>query len=192
MTNNTLEADLALQESLLPGVSRTFALTIPELPGQLRVAVTNAYLLCRIADTIEDDAELEAEDKQRFHEQFVAVVAGHADPEALADALYPALSEKTPAEERDLIQQIPAVVRVTHSLNPAPRQALERCVRVMCAGMPQFQRKTSIHGLNTVKDLEEYCYYVAGVVGEMLTELFADHSTRMATRRAEMMSLAVS
>ena len=52
----TLESDEAYQEHALPGVSRTFALTIPELPGDLRRVVTNAYLLCRIADTIEDDA----------------------------------------------------------------------------------------------------------------------------------------
>ena len=36
------DADPALQDALLPGVSRTFALTIPQLPEPLRVAVTNA------------------------------------------------------------------------------------------------------------------------------------------------------
>jgi farnesyl-diphosphate farnesyltransferase len=44
-----------LQDQLLPGVSRTFALTIPQLPDALRPVVTNAYLLCRTADTIEDE-----------------------------------------------------------------------------------------------------------------------------------------
>ena len=43
------------QDQILPHVSRTFALTIPQLPMPLRTAVTNAYLLCRIADTIEDE-----------------------------------------------------------------------------------------------------------------------------------------
>ncbi|MFU8831083.1 MAG: squalene/phytoene synthase family protein, partial [Wenzhouxiangella sp.] len=46
------------QDRILPGVSRTFALTIPCLPEPLKIAVTNAYLLCRIADTIEDDPTL--------------------------------------------------------------------------------------------------------------------------------------
>ena len=47
----------ALQDRLLPGVSRTFALTIPQLPQDLRPIVTNAYLLCRTADTIEDEID---------------------------------------------------------------------------------------------------------------------------------------
>ena len=38
---------------ILPSVSRTFALSIRFLPGTLGRAVTTAYLLCRIADTIE-------------------------------------------------------------------------------------------------------------------------------------------
>jgi phytoene/squalene synthetase len=48
-------SDEAYQDEILPHVSRTFALTIPELPAALRTAVTSAYLLCRIADTIEDE-----------------------------------------------------------------------------------------------------------------------------------------
>jgi len=56
-----------LHEHLLEGVSRTFALTIPQLPDGLRETVTNAYLLCRIADTIEDDPELDSVTKDSFH-----------------------------------------------------------------------------------------------------------------------------
>ena len=48
------------QQQILPHVSRTFALTIPQLPPPLRISVTNAYLLCRIADTIEDEPTLPA------------------------------------------------------------------------------------------------------------------------------------
>jgi farnesyl-diphosphate farnesyltransferase len=40
----------------LPEVSRTFALNIPVLPAPLDLVVTIAYLLCRIADTLEDEA----------------------------------------------------------------------------------------------------------------------------------------
>ena len=56
----------------LQKVSRTFALTIPLLPPQLTDWVGNAYLLCRIADTIEDDAVMNNEDKARELEAFVS------------------------------------------------------------------------------------------------------------------------
>ena len=48
-------SDNDFQALLLEGVSRTFALTIPQLPQKLYGAVANAYLLCRIVDTIEDE-----------------------------------------------------------------------------------------------------------------------------------------
>src|SRR5437588_13075134 len=50
-------------EAILPRVSRTFALSIRVLPGTLGDAVRDAYLLCRIADTIEDAPGLAPADK---------------------------------------------------------------------------------------------------------------------------------
>ena len=50
--------DEAYQSHTLLHVSRTFALTIPQLPAGLREAVSTAYLLCRSADTIEDEPTL--------------------------------------------------------------------------------------------------------------------------------------
>ena len=46
----------------------------------------------------------------------------------------------------------------------------------MCGGMPDFQSENISNGLNKMRDMDRYCYYVAGVVGEMLTELFCDYS----------------
>jgi farnesyl-diphosphate farnesyltransferase len=57
---NSDQADEVYQDQILPRVSRSFALTIPRLPLDLRTPVTNAYLLCRIADTIEDESALSA------------------------------------------------------------------------------------------------------------------------------------
>src|SRR6476659_7719251 len=48
---------------ILPAVSRTFALSIRLLPGDLGAAVRDAYLLCRIADTVEDAPGLNALEK---------------------------------------------------------------------------------------------------------------------------------
>src|SRR3954468_9405794 len=50
-------------QEILPAVSRTFALSIRLLPGELGSAVRDAYLLCRIADTIEDATNLGANAK---------------------------------------------------------------------------------------------------------------------------------
>ncbi|MCF6364258.1 MAG: squalene/phytoene synthase family protein, partial [Gammaproteobacteria bacterium] len=61
-----------LQNYLLLGVSRTFALTIPQLPAELCRVVSNGYLLCRIVDTIEDDPALDATQKRHYSRLFTA------------------------------------------------------------------------------------------------------------------------
>lgn len=181
-----------MQDRLLPGVSRTFALTIPQLPGPLRSVVTNAYLLCRTADTIEDEVSLSADQKQRFHDQFVAVVAGRDSATAFAAALDPLLSSATTDAERTLIREMPRVVAVTHALASRQRTAIERCVRIMCEGMPTFQRHAQLGGLADIGELDRYCYYVAGVVGEMLTDLFCAYSPEIDARRSRLAPLATS
>src|SRR5271154_5662305 len=77
-------SDEEYQYRILPHVSRTFALTIPQLPPRLKVAVTNAYLLCRIADTIEDEPALSPAETLALLERFKGVVGGRGDAAALA------------------------------------------------------------------------------------------------------------
>lgn len=181
------------QDQLLPGVSRTFALTIPQLPEPLRTSVTNAYLLCRIADTIEDEPTLSAAQKQAFHDRFHAIVAGGSEsPERFSAELHPLLTESMTEDERELIRHLPGVVAVTHSLHPKERAALERCVRIMCEGMPWFQRNRRPDGLDDIAEFERYCYYVAGVVGEMLTDLFCQYSIEIARNIEGLRALGVS
>ena len=72
------DADEDYQKHILQYVSRTFALTIPQLPADLGRVVSNAYLLCRIADTIEDDNSVDSEQTRRLAEVFVQVVDGDA------------------------------------------------------------------------------------------------------------------
>ncbi len=180
-----------LQTQMLPGVSRTFALTIPQLPNSLNIPVTNAYLLCRAADTIEDDRDLDASIKTEFHNRLVAAVRGEESSDVLAKELAPLLGSSTPQAEIDLIRQLPDVIALTHMLPDGQRMPIDRCIDVMCAGMPQYAHGFDRGGLPTIVDLGEYCYFVAGVVGEMLTELFCDYSDEIAEHRDHMMPLSV-
>jgi farnesyl-diphosphate farnesyltransferase len=61
----------------------------------------------------------------------------------------------------------------------------------MGRGMPEFQHHKTLDGLATLEDLDRYCYFVAGVVGEMLTDLFCDHCESLAPHHENMMALAV-
>ena len=187
-----LNSDFVYQTDILQGVSRTFALTIPQLPSPLRDVVGNAYLLCRITDTIEDEPALSPVQKQAFSERFAEVVAGREDPGPFAGELGALLSSSTTENERDLIANTARVIRITHGFSAAQRSALERCVRIMSKGMAEFQLNATPAGLDDLPHLDRYCYHVAGVVGEMLTELFCEYSEEVAERREELLSLAVS
>jgi farnesyl-diphosphate farnesyltransferase len=185
-------SDEAYQDQILPHVSRTFALTIPQLPLALRVGVTNAYLVCRIADTIEDQTTSSAAARLGLLHRFVAVLTGREEASQLVRDLVPRLSENTLAAERDLVVNMGRIVRLTASLEAPQRLAIERCAQVMCDGMHQFQCIASLNGLARMSDLDDYCYYVAGVVGEMLTQLFCAYSPAIERQRAGMERLGVS
>ena len=189
---DSVSSDEAYQDQILPHVSRTFALTIPQLPPGLRTAVTSAYLLCRIADTIEDEPDLSPPETLAFLQRFSAVLGGQGNPDPLAREIAQRLSERTLATERDLVSNMARVIRVMGSLNESRRAAIQRFVDLMCVGMPRFQFSASLKGLERSSDLDDYCYYVAGVVGEMLTELFCDYSPQIARHRPSLFAVAAS
>lgn len=181
-----------LQRSLLAGVSRTFALTIPALPERLEQVVGNAYLLCRVADSIEDVAALDAAGALAFFERYVGVVEGREDAPAFARELAPRLAARASAAERRLIDSLPQVLAITAGFDAAQRAALAECVTVMARGMAHFQASKSSAGLADLDEHARYCYVVAGCVGEMLTRLFIEEFPELGARRSELMPLAVS
>jgi farnesyl-diphosphate farnesyltransferase len=180
------------ESRILHQVSRSFALTIPQLPEELIKPVTNAYLICRIVDTIEDEASLPLDRKQSFFRQFIEVVNGKLAPHLFAERLFPLLSEGTLPAERELVRNTPIVMKTFFSLDDRQRAAIGRCAETMAYGMLGFQKIQNPHGLETLTQMNDYCYYVAGVVGEMLTELFCSYSGAIERQRHEMMRLAAS
>jgi len=89
------------------------------------------------------------------------------------------------------VKATPEVLQLMRTLNNNQQQALIRCVTKMSDGMYRFQLRRSLDGLGSIHEMSQYCYAVAGVVGEMLTELFCDYSEEMNAHRDEMMPLAI-
>lgn len=162
----------------LERVSRTYAIIVPMLPGPLAQAVGVAYLVMRIVDTIEDAPAVSAE--QRRH------LLDRIDPALQGDA--PALHElttplgDTPAE-RELLLDASEVVARLRALEPTYRDAIARCAQTMSAGVQRLLVRAAERGgvypaVRDAAELREYCYYVAGVVGEMLCTMMAHHLRR--------------
>jgi farnesyl-diphosphate farnesyltransferase len=149
-------------------------------------------LLCRIADTIEDEIDPSVAATLVLQQRFVGVVCGREDADLLVRDAVPQLSERTLPAERDLVLNMKRVVGITTGFEDQQRIAIQRCLDIMCHGMHKFQLTASVRGLQRSTDLDDYCYYVAGVVGQMLTELFCSYSPEIRQHRSELHDLAVS
>ena len=180
---------------MLPKVSRTFAICIRLLPRELEHSILIAYLLCRIADTIEDTTDLNRNDKRRLLAHFSRCL----QPEGPnGDPLREAFSNFHNDDEK-LARETDTVLREFHRLANHQQLAIRPWVEEMCAGMAEFidgptaDSTDCVTSLDTIDDLERYCYYVAGTVGHMLTEIFGlVQPPILETKLARMRSLATS
>jgi farnesyl-diphosphate farnesyltransferase len=194
LITTTDAAGRAFCTEMLPQVSRTFAICIRLLPADLRHSVLVAYLLCRVADTVEDTTGLSPDEQVRLLLHFRSCL----EPDGVdAEPLETAFRSAATAEEM-LVSRAATVLDQFRRL-PGPHQdAIRPWVQEMCTGMAEFvgaDRKRAggeIDALGTLEDLDRYCYYVAGTVGHLLTALFRLRADRSGTRYGELESLATS
>ncbi len=164
---------------ILPAVSRTFSLSVRLLRGELGRSVLCAYLLCRIADTLEDDGHAAPDDKAALLHAFLRCL----DDAAAADA-FPALAAHIQGDEAHvrLLRRTDLVCVLFRSLEPSAQERVAHWVREMARGMADFTlRHPQGLRIQTVEEYREYCYYVAGTVGCMLTELWRAHGLSLST-----------
>ncbi|KAG9439012.1 hypothetical protein H6P81_019177 [Aristolochia fimbriata] len=143
--------------TLLRKVSRSFALVIQQLRPQLRDAVCLFYLVLRALDTVEDDTSISIDVKvpilQSFHQHIYDrewhFSCGTKDYKVLMD-------------------QFHLVADAFSELGRGYQEAIEDITKRMGAGMAKFICKE----VETVDDYDEYCHYVAGLVGLGLSKLF--------------------
>lgn len=167
--------------AVLPAVSRTFALGIKVLPGALGQAVLDAYLLCRIADTVEDAPDMAPELKAALFDDFVL---GFSSPDALRRFLHGVRTLR--GDEAHLALTVNTDLVLTHfqGLPEATQAIVLKWVTEMVVGMRKFVLlyPNGIR-IQSVEEYKEYCYYVAGTVGYMLTDLWHQHSSSIGATR---------
>lgn len=186
---------------LLEKTSRTFALNIQVLPIGLRRQVLLAYLFCRMADTLEDDADLPEADKVKLLEAFRGLFPPGPTQEGRIAGFRAALPpewERSERWDRILVWQCHWILPQLAAFPARAVEAICRCVDEMAGGMIDFTRRQARARegralIATVGDLDRYCYYVAGTVGNLLCDLFTLHSPLIGAKRADALrSLSVS
>jgi farnesyl-diphosphate farnesyltransferase len=159
---------------LLERTSRTFALSIPLLPEPLCREITVAYLLFRVADTLEDAARWDRRARLRALGELAELLAGDGDVAGRAAAW----REKPPCDHEgylELLAALPGLFEELAALRPGAREVVRHHALRTAVGMARFAERGGRDGsvvLGTLEELRAYCYVVAGIVGELLTDLF--------------------
>jgi len=190
----TLEKPIELS-GLLQKTSRTFALTIPMLPEPLQTQVAVAYLLFRIIDTFEDATRWDPARRVEALEFFARLMDGEHPLEArqtLAE-----WARQPPVEHEgylELLRATPEVLAWHRRLAPAASAELARHVARSARAMAEVVERTDARGLlalQTLQELRDYCFAVAGIVGEMLTELFIMQSPQLGVVAGELRARSI-
>ncbi|KAJ7093059.1 farnesyl-diphosphate farnesyltransferase [Mycena epipterygia] len=147
--------------------SRSFSTVVKQLDGDLARVVCLFYLVLRGLDTIEDDMTLPTSVKlpllRNFH--IHTLTPGFAFTDSGPDE-----------KDRQLLVEYPVVVEELGYLPEVYRAAIISITAKMGAGMADFVARAAAEKpctLDTVADYDLYCHYVAGLVGEGVSLVFA-------------------
>ncbi|CAM4094491.1 squalene/phytoene synthase family protein [Corallococcus sp. ZKHCc1 1396] len=156
--------------------SRTFALAIPLLEEPLRREVGLGYLLLRVADTLEDAAPWSREERREALAGFEALL--QEAPQVDVEALVRGWLARPPTDNAgylDLLSRTPSLLASLDALRTEAGAILRHFVLKTVRGMREVLAGATPEGLVTLRSLQslrDYCYIVAGLVGELLTDLF--------------------
>jgi phytoene/squalene synthetase len=126
----------------------------------------------RVLDTVEDAPFTDKSEQATQFQRLRGFL--RAPPErAEVDAFVAGFPAELADGERALLGDTAALLDDAHALPAAVRAAMFGAVDRMAIGMAAYARRPSGLRLVDLEDVTRYCCFVAGVVGELLTALFA-------------------
>ena len=149
---------------VLKETSRTFYIPITLLKRELRLTVGSAYLCMRAIDEIEDHENLDSDIKEGLLRETKSLLLAYGpfNEEAYMDLVKP------------YENQLPEVtLRLSDWIAVCPDgivQKVREATAEMAGGMADWAKKDWF--IKTKDDLDNYTYYVAGLVGVMLSDIW--------------------
>lgn len=161
-------------EKLLESVSRTFALSINKLPSKVKEPITLSYLLLRVSDILEDNDVHDASLKSKLLKKWIEAIQTMGDCTDLIQALQdldhsdPEVIVALRAQELiDYLKTFPEDIQLI----------LKKYVCDTTQGMIKWQQVGP--KIQTVEEMDDYMHHVAGIVGYLITEIFAAYSPKI-------------
>ena len=172
-----------LLREILPGVSRSFALSLRVLPAPLRRPFGVTYLVARAADTIADTRALAPAARAAALQ---ALRAALGDGASAAPILSSSATGGQTAAERALLARLPDALAAYRALDPGDRERalalLLTLTQAMLEALERFPPEMGhrVGALETRAELDRYVQLNAGCVGEFWTDMVAAHRPRCA------------
>jgi len=169
---------------MLRRVSRTFALSIEQLPRELRDIVTIGYLMFRISDAIEDHNHVPATRKAYLLNQWANVLQDKVQVSTF-------LSEISDLDHTDpeiqVAQITDKIMDELAKLPSEPRLILIKHVIATSTGMARWQE----HGpfVRDEQEMDDYMHQVAGRVGYLLTDVLSWYAPSINRQKDRLMPL---
>ncbi len=174
-------------------VSRTFEAALQQLEERTEIhqEVRDSYLLCRIADTVEDSNLIQGEDKTELLESYSNLIedsrSGQAGYRDVAEWVRDVSNKIEGYHINDLdddMEEIDesdwSIVRNAHTafssyeqFNQESKETVGKSVEEMAEGMAEYVEGEKGIRLKDEEDLFNYCHFAAGTVGDLLTDLFS-------------------
>lgn len=150
---------------VLKATSRTFYIPITFLQKDLKLSVGAAYLVMRALDEIEDNEDTSITLEMK-HDLLVAT-GKLLEQDVFDNDAYQAIL----APVKDKMPEV--TIRMAEWIDVCPegsRHIIKRSAAEMAGGMAKWAKAN--WEIKTREDLDDYTYYVAGLVGVMLSDLW--------------------
>jgi farnesyl-diphosphate farnesyltransferase len=140
---------------------------IKELHPELLLPMSVFYLILRGLDTIEDDMTIPLDVKD-------PILRGFHD--ILEEDGWSFNGNHAKEKDRDLLVEFNCVITEYAKIKPPYQKIIKDITKRMGNGMSDYcnNAEHNENGVDSIKDYEKYCHYVAGLVGEGCTRLFVE------------------
>ncbi|MEC5425452.1 phytoene/squalene synthase family protein [Virgibacillus sp. C22-A2] len=163
-----MSKDASIQKDamrVLKLTSRTFYIPITLLKPKLKRTVASAYLCMRAIDEIEDHEQMDSETKQYLLRSTSTLLKTTFDDEKYQQLIKP---------HKSILPEV--TLRLGDWISVCPDEIVDKIkesTSIMAEGMADWVEKD--WDVKTEEDLDDYTYYVAGLVGLMLSDIWKWH-----------------
>jgi len=167
---------------ILKDVSRSFYLSMRILPARMREVVSLAYLMARISDTLADEGTLDSQVRLSIlHSLKVGEIT------QLGEALKEFTSRFTNPKEQALLKQLEVIWNLKEELPAIERNLVNEVLDHIIEGQIEDVKRFEIDQTQIKEKVElfDYCYKVAGCVGEFWTKVGFNVDPKFSTINSE-------